>query len=164
MKFEITPAMIEAGAKMFGDTLHSSAGFDHHAVCVFEAMVNAMESPDPVCYLSEVFDDDGETLGYVETGKQGFPVYSGLVNEVDREYYAAQRFPNMVRFTEDGDNQFVRIDEIKVPTQYDKEQILMALQYLHDCYIDTDFLAVNTLVHMYHNPDKIVVSGEEYEN
>ena len=63
----------------------------------------------------------------------------------------------MVKYAEDCDNNWVVIKEIRVATEYDKEQLLMALKYLHDCYIDTDFLAVNSLVHLYEYPEKIVV-------
>jgi hypothetical protein len=50
------------------------------------------------------------------------------------------------------------ITKIVVPTQYDKEQLLIALQYLHNCYINTDYLAVNNLVHLYQNPELIEVT------
>jgi hypothetical protein len=36
-----TEAMVKAGAEMFGSTLHSAAGFDHHAAHVYAAMLRA---------------------------------------------------------------------------------------------------------------------------
>ena len=53
---------------------------------------------------------------------------------------------------------WVTIKKIVVATEKDKEQLLLAIKYLHNNFtIDTDFMAVNTLTHMYLNPDKIVV-------
>jgi len=56
------------------------------------------------------------------------------------------------------DQRWVRITEIVVPTEYDKEQLLLALEYIHDLRnLDTDYLAVNHLAHMYQNPELIKV-------
>ena len=67
----------------------------------------------------------------------------------------------MERYPEEGsgvDPQYVDITEIIVPTERDKDQLLRAIKYLHDNRtIDTDFYAVNTLVHMYHVPERIKV-------
>ncbi len=58
-----------------------------------------------------------------------------------------------------GNNQkWVTISKIIVPSEYDKEQLLYALKYIHDLRcIDTDYIAVNTLVHIYEAPELIVV-------
>ena len=110
----------------------------------------------PLCYVDEQFDEEGESLGFeIGTPANGLPVF--VSPQTDHEHCAAINQPNMVRFTEDGDNSWVVIKEIRVASQHDKDQLLMALEYLHDCYIDTDFLAVNSLVHLYTNPDKIIV-------
>lgn len=54
--------------------------------------------------------------------------------------------------------EYVAITEIVVPSERDKQQLLQAIKYLHDNRtIDTDFYAVNTLVHMYEVPDLIKV-------
>lgn len=52
---------------------------------------------------------------------------------------------------------YVTITKIVVPSERDKEQLLKAFKYLHDCDIDTDYYAVNTIVHVYENPDLIEV-------
>lgn len=63
----------------------------------------------------------------------------------------------MERYDE-SNPQFVDITEIVVPTERDKEQLLRAIQYLHDNRtIDTDYYGVNTLVHMYCVPERIKV-------
>jgi len=64
---------------------------------------------------------------------------------------------NLVSYTDDGDNNWPIITKIVVPTEYDKEQLLLALKYLHDQDIDTSFLSVSMLVHLYQQPDKIKV-------
>ena len=53
---------------------------------------------------------------------------------------------------------FVNITKIVVPTYFDRDQIMLAAKYLHDNRtIDTDLMAVNTLVHIYQNPDLFLV-------
>jgi hypothetical protein len=53
---------------------------------------------------------------------------------------------------------WLRMTEIVVPTERDKAQLLAAFEYLHDNRtIDTDFMAVNLLVHTYMNPELIKV-------
>jgi len=58
-----------------------------------------------------------------------------------------------------GDNQpWVSINEIVVPTERDKEQLLAAFEYIHNLReIDPNFMAVNSIMHMYQCPDKIKV-------
>lgn len=65
-----------------------------------------------------------------------------------------ERYP-----TEEGvEPNWINLKEIVVGSERDKQQILQALKYLHDNRtIDTDFLAVNTLVHVYTQPDMVKV-------
>jgi hypothetical protein len=59
------------------------------------------------------------------------------------------------------DPKWVTIEKIVVPTEFDKEQLIRAFKYLHDNRtIDTDLLAVNTIVHMYENTGLIVVDNQ----
>lgn len=56
---------------------------------------------------------------------------------------------------------WVQITEIVVPTEYDKEQLLLAIKYIHDLRnLDTGYLAVNHLLHLYLHPELIVVREE----
>ena len=57
------------------------------------------------------------------------------------------------------DQAWVTISEIVVPTERDKQQLLAAIKYLHFCDIDTGYLAVNYLIHIYQNPDLIKVKA-----
>ncbi|HET8688538.1 MAG TPA: hypothetical protein VFM18_18145 [Methanosarcina sp.] len=75
------------------------------------------------------------------------------------EARAAMWAKGLERFNEENPN-FVGIEKIIVPTERDKEQVILALRYLHDCFIDTDYPAVNTLVHFYLNPENIEVSND----
>jgi hypothetical protein len=51
------------------------------------------------------------------------------------------------------------IESITVETEEDKEQLLLALRYLHDLReLDTDYVAFDDLVHMYLSPDLIKVA------
>ena len=62
------------------------------------------------------------------------------------------------RYKKNGDGYNpVNIQTISVNSEEAKEQLLKALRYLHDQAIDTDFYAVNSLVHMYLVPERIVV-------
>ncbi len=55
---------------------------------------------------------------------------------------------------------WIVIEKIVVPTEFDKDQLLLAFEYLHNNRtIDTDLMAVNTIVHMYQNPGLIVVDN-----
>ena len=68
----------------------------------------------------------------------------------------------LIRFAdiESGESARPTLISIKVPTEYDKEQLLLAIKYLHDLRnIDTDYVMINTLVHLYHAPDLIEVSN-----
>jgi hypothetical protein len=59
-----------------------------------------------------------------------------------------------------GPKDWINIKEIVVESEYAKEQLLKAIKYLHNLReLDTDFVAVNSLVHMYEHPDKIVVKS-----
>jgi len=39
-------------------------------------------------------------------------------------------------------------------TEEDKQELLKAFKHLHDAYIDTDYIAVNQLVHLYEDHPK----------
>ena len=57
---------------------------------------------------------------------------------------------------------FVEINSIIVPTEYDKEQLLLAFKYIHGLKcIDTDYIAVNSLAHLYQQPEIIKVSKND---
>lgn len=60
----------------------------------------------------------------------------------------------------DANPRGINVQQIVVGTEHDKEQVLLALEYLHNLReINTDLAAVNSLVHMTRVPDRIVVSG-----
>lgn len=44
--------------------------------------------------------------------------------------------------------------KIIADTEEDKKELLQAFKYLHDADIDTDFIAVNQLVHLYEDHPK----------
>lgn len=81
--------------------------------------------------------------------------------EIEREAFDYDNATDgLIRYDESaGDNQqWCSITEIVVPTEQDKEQLLKALQYIHNLHeIDSHFLAVNTLMHLYTCPDRIKV-------
>lgn len=57
--------------------------------------------------------------------------------------------------------------KIIVPNEKEKEKISMALKYLHDSDIDTDFVWVNQLVHSYmtdNNPQTIIVDDNLFNS
>lgn len=56
---------------------------------------------------------------------------------------------------------YVTITKIIVPTERDKDQLLLASEYLHHIsLIDSDYCAVNTLIHIYEDPDLIQISNQ----
>lgn len=57
-----------------------------------------------------------------------------------------------------AEQQWCTITEIVVPTDHDKEQLLKAFKYIHDLRsIDSDYMAVNTIMHLYQVPELIKV-------
>jgi hypothetical protein len=56
---------------------------------------------------------------------------------------------------------WVEISEIVVPSEFDKEQLLLGFKYFHDLrVIDTNIMAVSTIAHMYEVPDRITVKSD----
>ena len=133
-----------------------------------------------------VLDDDG-TASWPRIGKVEFvvicaynfgggqiylrPINGEDIEMSDKEFATSSRHSlsklaresTMHRYDEEkGDNQkWVNLTKIVVPTQADKDQILLALEYMHDLReIDTDILAVNLLAHLYLRPDLIEVEDE----
>lgn len=79
------------------------------------------------------------------------------INDVD------EQFIDLVKYDEDlaDDQPWVGIHKIIVPSEYDKEQLLLAFKYIHDLRcIDTDYLGVNTLIHIYECPEIIEVNSD----
>jgi hypothetical protein len=81
-----------------------------------------------------------------------------LVEQEDSEVFAPVE--GLVRYGEaTGDNQqWCTITEIIVPTEHDRAQLLKAFEYIHNLRtIDSDYLAVNEIMHLYQQPEKIKV-------
>jgi len=56
----------------------------------------------------------------------------------------------------------VTISKIVVPTEFDKQQLLLAFEYIHKSKnIDTTFSGVNTVAHVYEHPELIEVDNEK---
>ena len=57
--------------------------------------------------------------------------------------------------------------KIIVPTERDKLQVQKAIEYLHNCDIDTDYVWVNQIVHAYEtdeNYEAIVVNSDIFNS
>ena len=53
--------------------------------------------------------------------------------------------------------------KIITDTKESKEQLLKAIKYIHDLpCIDSDFMSVNSIMHLYLNPDLIEVQENEF--
>lgn len=66
----------------------------------------------------------------------------------------------LARHEDDKPAEYVTITEIVVPSERDKAQLIKAFKYIHNLNeIDTDFIAVNLLAHLYQHPDLIKVTG-----
>lgn len=68
---------------------------------------------------------------------------------------------NILEKYDNNDPKVISITKIIVPTERDKQQLLKAIEYLHDQNVDTDYYAVNTLVHLYEHSDRIEVDNEQ---
>lgn len=52
----------------------------------------------------------------------------------------------------------VFLNRIVVKDEYSKQQLLLASEYIHNLHeLDTDYMAVNVLAHLYEDPDMIIV-------
>lgn len=59
------------------------------------------------------------------------------------------------------DQKWIHIVKIIVKTQADKEQLLLASEYIHGLRnIDTEIMGANKIAHLYKCPDLIEVEGE----
>lgn len=64
----------------------------------------------------------------------------------------------LLRYSNKKENKPVNIKSIVVDSEHSKEQLLIALDYIHGLFeLDTNFIAVNELAHVHLNPDLIVV-------
>ena len=71
-----------------------------------------------------------------------------------------EQHPELDRYDHDGgdDQKWITIHEIVVETERDKEQLLAASHYIHNLLeIDTDYMGVNYIAHLYTTPDLIKV-------
>lgn len=80
------------------------------------------------------------------------------------------RYDDMIRFEEGDDynDKFHPKYIILVPNKKDKEELKKAFEYLHDQDIDTNFVAVNDVVHEYldngsDGVSQIMVNNKLYE-
>ena len=101
----------------------------------------------------------------LEVLRNAFELFNSLFEEVLNDQslevydYEMETYSDEVKC--DFDPKVVTILEIKVQTEKDKIELLKCLQYLHDNpLIDTDYCAVNTLVHFYLAPELIKVVGD----
>lgn len=79
-----------------------------------------------------------------------------LLCEAARQPFGLKRYSKTFNY-ENGNNP-VNISKIVVNSEEAKNQLIRALEYLHDLRnVDTDYLAVNHLVHLYTLPERIVV-------
>lgn len=78
--------------------------------------------------------------------------------------HRGEQYPELDRYDDDStvEPKWVVIHEIVVETERDKEQILAASRYIHDLLeLDTGYIGVNYIAHLYTNPDLIKVRTKE---
>jgi hypothetical protein len=72
-----------------------------------------------------------------------------------------EAFPDLNRYVDtihSSEQKWFQLKKIVVATEADKEQLLLASRYIHDMReLDTDYMAVNYLAHLYLAPWMIVV-------
>ena len=73
----------------------------------------------------------------------------------------AKRFKMRVYDESKGaDQKWITITKIVVPTEEDKEQLLLASRYIHGLRnIDTSYMGANLIAHLYCQPELIVVDS-----
>jgi hypothetical protein len=99
--------------------------------------------------------------------KHGMIVLDILVDIMNQDDYPRWAYPLLVnnllypvglqRFKKNTQPTF-EIKGITVDSEESKKQLMLALAYIHDwADVDTNFVAVNTLIHLYKNPNLITV-------
>jgi hypothetical protein len=72
-----------------------------------------------------------------------------------------EAYPDLNRWKEDvhsSEQDWFKLKKIIVATEEDKEQLLLASRYIHDLReLDTGYMAVNYLAHLYMSPWMVVV-------
>lgn len=94
-------------------------------------------------------------------------ILSDLINYQSYPYWAESiLIENIIypigleRYRKSRQNDFV-IKSIVVDSIKSKEQLLLASAYLHNLRdLDTDFIAINELAHLYQSPGLIIVDGQ----
>lgn len=80
--------------------------------------------------------------------------------------HADEDHPELNRWDDSkGDDQkWMQVHSIVVETEEDKRQLLAASRYIHDLMeLDTSYMAVNWLAHLYTDPTKIVVQPKKVD-
>ena len=81
-----------------------------------------------------------------------------LLDEEDTGPTPRTRGLNRYDDAKGDDQKWGKITKIVVPTEEDKKQLLLASEYIHYLGdIDSDYMMVNTLMHLYEHPDWIEV-------
>lgn len=146
---------------------------------IAEVSVDSVVRPEKTIFC--VLDKDGEST-YTKQMKYSLeatkklveqyshhPVFDNLdslrdyLNECvdDKPKHLPQESEESTMVKCSGDEpKYVSIVKIVVPSQFDKEQLLLGIKYIHDSDVDMDYSAVNTLAHIYQIPDIIQVEGE----
>lgn len=90
------------------------------------------------------FKENIEYVSPLKDDETGLYIYPGEDNEVKAKDIPSEYFPKV---------------KIIVDSEQSKEQILKALEYIHylSC-IDSKFMAVNSIMHMYLFPDSVEVN------
>ena len=82
------------------------------------------------------------------------------VHELLDEKPAPEQGLNRYDDAKGDDQKWGKITKIVVPTEEDKKQLLLASEYIHYLGdIDSDYMMVNTLMHLYEHPDWIEVQS-----
>lgn len=67
----------------------------------------------------------------------------------------------MRKHDENIENQKWATYRIIVPTEEEKQELLEASEHIHDSDIDTDYIYVNSIAHIYYNPNYYVIVDKE---
>ena len=121
-------------------------------------------APHPGMTDDDLYDFESHSLTGTDPSLRTWPTleaYIDYCNMKDEVEDASMRYVEGLRRYDESkgrDQPWVNVTKIVVPTAFDKVQILLALRYMHDLRcIDTDYMAVNALVHQYKFPERVEV-------
>jgi len=113
-------------------------------------------------YLSEIgYWDTSDTMHETISVFDVINLANKLTNQKATEQALLEKMTRYDASKPDNEQPTVNISRIVVPTEFDKQQLLLAFEYIYHQNINTTVNAINTISHIYTLPELIEVDNEK---